>query len=219
MPVVELNRPPQILAIVLCGGKGRRFGTAAKPLADLHGKPLVAHVIDRLKPQVDDIVLSCAQPDLAYERLGYRVVLDATPDEGPLGGIVSVLDVVAPTCVLTAPADTPFLPHDLVAFLAPACQQHGVAVAHAGDRQQNLVMLMEEAHTVSLARFFESGGRAAHRWLDDNTAAVVEFPAAGFLNVNTPADLAAARRRTTSTSANRLHRGRGSSTAPHELLG
>ena len=219
MAIVELNRPPQILAIVLCGGRGRRFGTPTKPLADLHGKPLVADVIDRLKPQVDDIVLSCAQPNPAYEQLGYRIVLDTTPNEGPLGGIVSVLDVVASTCVLTAPADTPFLPHDLVATLTPACRQHGVAVAHAGGRQQNLVMLMDEARTISLARFFKTGGRAALRWLDDNAAAVVEFPAAGFLNVNTPADLAAARRRTTSTDANRLHRGSGSSTAPHELLG
>lgn len=201
MPVVELNRPPQILAIVLCGGKGRRFGTAPKPLADLHGKPLVAHVIDRLKPQVDDIVLSCAQPDPAYEQLGYRVVLDTTPDEGPLGGIVSVLDVIVPAWVLTAPADTPFLPHDLVASLAPACQQRGVAVAHAGGRQQNLVVLMHKAHTASLRRFFESGGRAVHHWLDDKAAAVVEFPAAGFLNVNTPADLSAARRHTVTMEA------------------
>ena len=195
MPIVELKPPPQILAIVLCGGKGRRFGTAAKPLADLHGKPLVAHVIDRLKPQVDDIVLSCAQPNPAYEHLGYRVVLDTTPNEGPLGGIVSALDVIAPAWVLTTPADTPFLPSDLVPELAPVCQQHGLAVASAGSRRQNLTMLMDEAHTASLHRFFESGGRAAHRWLDDNAAAVVEFPTAGFLNVNTPADLKAARRR------------------------
>ena len=168
---------------------------------------------------MDDIVLSCAQPNPAYERLGCLVVLDTTPDEGPLGGIVSALDVIAPAWVLTAPADTPFLPMDLVASLAPACQQHGVVVANAGGRQQNLVMLMDEPHTVSLTRFFKTGGRAAHRWLNDNAAAVVEFPAAGFLNVNTPADLAAARRRTTSTGANRLHRRSGSSPAPHELLG
>ena len=204
MPVVELNHPPQILAIILCGGKGRRFGTAPKPLADLHGNPLVAHVIDRLKPQVDDIVLSCAQPNPAYERLGYRVVLDTTPNEGPLGGIVSVLDVVEPAWVLTAPADTPFLPHDLVASLTPACHRRGVAVAHAGGRQQNLVMLMDEPHTVSLTRFFKTGGHAAHRWLHDNAAGVVEFPADGFLNVNTPADLATARRRTATTEASGL---------------
>ena len=195
MPIVELNCPPPILAIVLCGGKGHRFGTPAKPLADLHGRPLVAHVIDRLKPQVDDIVLSCAQPNPAYEQLGYRTVLDATPDEGPLGGIVSVLDVVEPAWVLTAPADTPFLPSDLVPKLVPICQQHGLAVASAAGRRQNLTMLMDEAHTASLHRFFESGGRAAHRWLDDNAAVEVEFPASGFLNVNTPADLEAAHQR------------------------
>lgn len=194
MAIVELNRPPQILAIVLCGGRGRRFGTPTKPLADLHGKPLVAHVIDRLKPQVDDIVLSCAQPNPAYEQLGYRIVLDTTPNEGPLGGIVSVLDVVEPAWVLTTPADTPFLPSDLISMLALVCQEHGLAVASAGSRRQNLTMLMDEAHTASLLRFFESGGRAAHRWLNDNAAAVVEFPAAGFLNVNTAEDLAAARR-------------------------
>ena len=150
---------------------------------------------------MNDIVLSCAQPNPAYERLGCQVVLDTTPNEGPLGGIVSVLDVVEPAWVLTTPADTPFLPSDLVASLAPACHQHGVAVAHAGGRQQNLVVLMDKAHSASLRRFFESGGRAAHHWLDDNAAAVVEFPAAGFLNVNTPADLSAARRHTVTMEA------------------
>ena len=150
---------------------------------------------------MDDIVLSCAQPNPAYERLGCRVVLDATPNEGPLGGIVSVLDVVAPAWLLTAPADTPFLPSDLVPKLVPICQQHGLAVASAAGRRQNLTMLMDEAHTASLRRFFESGGRAAHHWLEDSAAGVVEFPAAGFLNVNTPADLKAARQRTATMAA------------------
>ena len=187
----------RILAVVLCGGQGRRFGAAAKPLAELAGKPLVAHVVERLKPQVDEVVLSCAEADPVYERLGCRIVLDAVPGEGPLGGIVSVMDVVEPASLLTAPADTPFLPRDLVAALAPACERRGLAVASAGGRRQNLAMLMDETRAVSLDRFFESGGRAAHRWLDDNSAPVVEFPAVSFLNVNTQADLAAARRAAT----------------------
>ena len=160
----------RILAVVLCGGQGRRFGAAAKPLAELAGKPLIAHVVERLKPQVDEVVLSCSEADPAYERLGCRIVLDAAPGEGPLGGIVSVMDVVEPAWLLTAPADTPFLPRDLVAALAPACKRRGLAVASAGGRRQNLAMLMDEARAVSLDRFFESGGRAAHRWLDDNAA-------------------------------------------------
>ena len=182
-------------AIVLCGGRAGRFGGADKPLLDLAGTPLVGHVIERLRPQVEQLVLACRANTTRYERFGCVVTADDPPDEGPLGGIVSALSKVTTPWVLTTPADTPFLPANLVAALAESCQREGAAVVVAGGRRQNLAMLLDARRAASLAAFFHCGQRAAHRWLDANRVPEVEMPIASFLNVNTAEDLAAARER------------------------
>ena len=99
--------------------------------------------------------------------------------------------------MLTTPADTPFLPSNLVADLAPACARRGAAVACAGGHRQNLSMLLEKRQAASLAEFYRAGGRAVHRWLLANGIDEVEFAQDGFFNVNTPEDLALAHERTT----------------------
>lgn len=185
-----------VTAVVLCGGRGTRLGTQDKPLIELSGKPLVAHLLQRLTPQVDEIVLSCAARSLAaYQRFGYPIVTDREPDQGPLGGIASAAKTVATPWMLTIPGDTPFPAPDLVASLAPLCRSTGAAVATAGGRRQNLTMLLDHTHTESLCAFFAEGGRAAHHWLDANAVASVDFASKWFLNINTRADLVEARSR------------------------
>ena len=183
---------PNITAVVLCGGRATRLGGIDKPLADLAGKPLLAHVIARLAPQVDTIVLSGGH-NPHYADFGYPVVADGDPGQGPLAGIVSALAVVDTGWVLTTPADTPFLPSNLVDALAPFCRAHGAAVVSAGGHRQNLTMLLDEQEAASIVEFYRSGGRAVHRWLVARGVGEVDMPKAHFFNVNTPEDLERAR--------------------------
>lgn len=183
---------PAVTAIVLCGGRATRLGGIEKPLADLGGKSLLAHVIARLEPQVDSIVLSVGRGSAHYAGLGYPVVVDEDPDQGPLAGIVSALAAVDTPWTLTTPADTPFLPSNLVHDLAPYCREHGAAVVSAGGHRQNLAMLLDAKQATALAEFYRAGGRAVHRWLVAGGVDEVAFPEDGFLNVNTPEDLALA---------------------------
>ena len=180
---------PGITAIILCGGRATRLGGIEKPLADLGGKSLLAHVIARLEPQVDSIVLSVGRGSAHYGGFGYPVVVDDDPDQGPLAGIVSALAVVATPWTLTTPADTPFIPANLVHALAPSCHERGAAVVSAGGHRQNLTMLLDEEQTASLGEFYRVGGRAVHRWLVAGGVEEVAFPEDGFLNINTPEDL------------------------------
>ena len=190
-----MSRPgEEVTAIVLCGGRGSRLGGVAKPLVGLGGKPLLAHVIERLRPQVDAILLSCATPSTGYERFGCPIVEDRVAGAGPLAGIASSIPHVLTPWTLTTPADTPFLPADLVAALAPACLRSGAAVPMAAGRRQNLTLLLDRANAECLAAFYAKGGRAAHRWLDGSAAEAVELPEEGLFNVNTPEDLAWAQR-------------------------
>ena len=187
---------PAITAVVLCGGRATRLGGVEKTLTDPRGKTLLSHVIARLEPMVDDFVLSVARDAEHYEPFGYPVVADDDPGQGPLAGIVSAVAAVRTPWILTTPADTPFLPSNLVAALAPACARRGAAVVSAGGRPPKPSMLPPPPLAASLAEFYRSGGRAVHRWLVANGVDEVEFPQGGFFNINTPLDLALARAET-----------------------
>lgn len=123
--------------IVLAGGFARRFGDADKTLATLDDKPLLAHVVDALRPVVDEIVVSCREEQIP----AFEDVLDAdvtywpdpTPDEGPLAGLAAALDVVdAPRTVLVT-ADMPCVPPDLYRELLDALESGDAEAAAIRD--------------------------------------------------------------------------------------
>ena len=186
---------PAITAIILCGGRATRLGGVDKPLIEVGDKTLLEHVIDRVRPQVDELLLSCAKTTAAHEAFGHPVVEDRDASQGPLGGFVSALAHVRTPWVFTTPADTPFLPGNLVTSMAEACERTGAAVVTAGGHRQNLAMLLDAEHAQSLAAFYKDGGRAIHRWLVANAITEVDFAADDFLNVNTAEDLATAEAR------------------------
>jgi molybdopterin-guanine dinucleotide biosynthesis protein A len=192
-------RPADITAIVLCGGAGSRLGAPDKTLVPVLGRPLVSYTVDGIAPQVGRIVLSCGRDPETYASLGHTVISDATPGDGPLGGITSALPAVASDWILVYPGDAPFPDQALVARLGPAADSRGLAVPRTGDQRQHLVMLLSRAMAAELAAWYEAGGRAVRRWLDGCDVAAVDMSdvAESFFNVNTPADLAAAEERLT----------------------
>ena len=180
-----------ITGIILCGGGGRRFGDTPKPLAQLHGRPLLDHVLTRLAPQVSRMILSVGQSAEPFAQFGVEAIVDTHPGAGPLGGVASALPTVRTRWLLTCPADTPFLPTNLAQLLAPDAEQAGVAVPHDGTRRQNLFLLLRHDRALALSRFFTSGGRAVHRWLDAEGIPCTDLSqhAAAFRNVNSPEEL------------------------------
>lgn len=186
-------------ALILCGGAGTRMGGLNKPLIELEGTALLERVIDRLAPQVDEIVISANQDIDAYERLGFPVVRDATSSlGGPLAGVWAGMHYLVQAGrekdyrVQLAPGDTPFLPTDLIARL----RGPETLVPFDGDRAHHLhsQMTIEAA----LAAFDDAAkGSAVHRWLDRQRARRVDFSdrAEAFLNINTAEQLKAAKQR------------------------
>ncbi len=185
-----------VTGIVFCGGSGRRLGGVEKPLIEVAGRPLLAWVLERLQKQVGRVVLS-GTDDAKYARFGCEMVTDRAPGEGPLGGLATAVEVARTEWILTCPGDTPYLAENLVELLAADAERTGVAVPHDGNRRQNLFLLMRRDRAESLVRFFERGGRAAHRWLDENGIGVTDLSAiaVSFFNVNTPDDLETWRQR------------------------
>ena len=159
---------------------------------------------------MDAVVLACSRSAAAYRQFGWPVVADEQPDQGPLAGFAAALATARTSWTLVVAADTPLLPLDLVARMAPSCRRHGAAVASAGGRRQNLTMLLAAPKAQALAAFFTAGGRAAKRWLDAENVPTVAFDADAFRNVNTAADLAAVRARCAGSDSPATAQGTGS---------
>ena len=186
----------EVTAIVLCGGGGRRLGGPsglAKPLVRIGERALVEFVIERLRPQASRIVLSLGarQDPKAWQDFGCDLLVDAEPDQGPLGGLVSCFAGFPGDRFLSCPGDAPWTAPNLVQALSGDALARGVAVAHDGGRRQNLTMLIGRDRAESLAKFYAGGGRAVHRWLDANAIPSTDLSAMAesFVNINTPADL------------------------------
>jgi molybdenum cofactor guanylyltransferase len=189
-----LRTPEGITGLILAGGQGARMGGADKGLLLLDGRPLVAHVMDRLTPQVDRILISANRHVADYQALGHAVVGDADPDlyEGPLAGVLAGL-LKCPTPLLAVvPCDAPKLPDDLVATLAQALAQSRALLAYAATplRTHPVFMLCRRKALPSLEDFLAQGHRKVSFWHDELDALPVMFAdEAAFANINTPQDL------------------------------
>ena len=177
-----------VSGIVLAGGQGRRMGGVDKGLQPLRGRPMVAHVIERLAPQVDEIVVNANQNLEAYRAFGHRVVPDAVGGfAGPLAGLHAGLGAATTAYAVTVPCDSPFLPPDLVARLMGALRDHDLSVAKTGDQPHPVFSLVRVAVRGHLEAFLAAGGRKIDAWYA--TLKVVEVPfddeSEAFRNINT----------------------------------
>ena len=185
---------PAITGVVLAGGLGRRMGGVDKGLQLLNGRSLVGHIIDRLAPQVSELLINANQTDERYAAFGHRVVPDAIPGfAGPLAGLHAALAVATHPLVATAPCDSPFLPADLVLrlFQALTAANADLAVARTGDQMHPVFCLCQRTLLPQLTDFLARGERKMALWHAELKVAVVAFDdqAAAFENINTRAEL------------------------------
>jgi molybdenum cofactor guanylyltransferase len=191
--------------VILAGGLSRRMGGGDKCLLPLAGRAILSHVIERLRPQISDLALNANGDPGRFAPFQLPVIPDdATDFAGPLAGVLVALDWAAsramvPRHVLTVPADTPFLPTDLVARLAGGLAGGAdVALASSGGRRHPVVALWPVTSREDLRRALrEEGLRKVEAWMSRQNAVSVAFETVGgdpFLNINTPDELARAER-------------------------
>ena len=182
----------KVSGIVLAGGKGSRMGGVDKGLQLLRGKPMAQWAIERLAPQVDEILLNANQNLAAYAAFGHRVVPDAVGGfAGPLAGLHAGLQAAGHALAVTVPCDSPFLPTDLVARLAGALGGHDLAVARTGDQPHPVFALMRRDLVDHLGRYLDSGGRKIDTWYAALAVVEVAFDdeSEAFRNINTLEEL------------------------------
>ena len=161
-----------VLAVVLAGGLARRMGGGDKPLRLLGGRPLLDHVLDRVRPQVAGVILNANGDPARFAAYGLPVVADPLPDfPGPLAGVLAALDWAAAhrpevATVLSVPGDGPFLPPDLVARLQAARAAAGVpmACAASGGWTHPPIALWPVALRGELREALLAGEKKIDRW-------------------------------------------------------
>jgi molybdopterin-guanine dinucleotide biosynthesis protein A len=184
-----------VSGIVLAGGQGSRMGGVDKGLQPFRGRPMVAHAVERLAPQVDELLINANRNTEAYAQFGHRVIADEIAGfAGPLAGFERGLAHAQGELVVTVPCDSPFLPLDLVARLRERLEAAGadLAVARTGDQAHPVFSLMRRGVLPSLQEFLGSGQRKIDRWYAALRVEEVPFDdqADAFLNINTRDELA-----------------------------
>ncbi|WP_050929259.1 molybdenum cofactor guanylyltransferase MobA [Aestuariivita boseongensis] len=194
------------LGVILAGGLARRMGGGDKGLLSLGGQSILARVIDRLEPQVAGLAINANGDAERFDGFGLPVLPDSIDGfVGPLAGVLAGLDWAAEQgadSIVTAAADTPFFPADLVPQLQLAGEgmEHPLVLAATPDPEKGQVRhptfgLWPVALRDDLRAALEGGLRKVVLWTDRHGGREAVFPVGRidpFFNVNTPEDLARA---------------------------
>ena len=191
----------QISTIILSGGRATRMNGVDKGWVLLQQKPLIAHVIARLQPQVDEILINANREIAAYETFGLPVLKDiGQHDEndefiGPLAGFNLGLQHAKHDYVLTVPCDSPLLPLNLAERLLNDMTKArtNIAVASSDGNTNPVFCLMKKSVLPSLLAYIESGERKVSAWQKSQQYIEVDFSDCNdaFTNLNTFEDLVA----------------------------
>ena len=191
----------KVVGLLLAGGQSRRMGGGDKALRPLGGIPLIDRVIERLRPQVNALVLNVNGDPARFARLGLPVAADSVPGfAGPLAGVLAGLDWAfshRSDCpyVVSVATDAPFLPIDLVARLAQGLDEGSadLACAASGGRPHPVFGLWPVRLRDDLRRaLVDQAIRKVDLWTVRHRLATVPFadyPVDPFFNANRPEDL------------------------------
>lgn len=185
-----------LTGLVLAGGQSRRWNGVDKAWATLTGRPLVAHVTERLAIQAGTVWIGANRDPDRYATLGFPVLADDWPDSlGPLAGIATALRRIETPWLLVAPVDSPRLPLDLGARLGEAALRESrmLATVHDGERLQPAFLLIHRVRAEDLAQAVAQGTRRLGDWVAAQQPAQVDAQALGWMDAlrgaNTPAEL------------------------------
>lgn len=181
-----------ICGVVLAGGLGRRLGGKDKGLLQLHGKPFVEHIIDKLSPQVGEVLINANRNQSLYAAFG-KVIQDELEDyQGPLAGMLAAMNHTKKKWIVTVPCDGINIPDYMVTQLCESASQNNslIATAHDGDRLQPVHALINCSLKDSLNDYLINGNRKIDHWYEQHQFATADFRETTelFRNVNTPTE-------------------------------
>jgi molybdenum cofactor guanylyltransferase len=203
-----MQLPELVIGVLLAGGKSSRMGGGDKCLLPLAGRPILAHIIARLRPQVSDLIINANGDLTRFSAFGLPMIPDRIGDHaGPLAGVHAGIEWARANrpegrFVITAATDTPFFPADLIARFCEVFlgTEPRLIVARSKGGVHPVFGLWPVSLVPDLEDSLRRGMRKVSDWVREHGAEEVEFPAAQvggrkmdpFFNINRPDDLAEA---------------------------
>lgn len=171
------------------------MGGIDKGLVELDGRPLIEHVLERLRPQVGHLLINANRNPSRYAAYGYPVIADRLEGyQGPLAGFAALLKASPDPWLVITPCDSPRLPPDYVQRFVDARQRSGadILVAHDGQRIQPVHVMLRQDLLPDLEDFLANGERKIDHWYARCHTAEADFGdcADCFINLNRPEDYA-----------------------------
>ena len=191
---------PNIIGLILAGGRSSRMQGDDKAFVTLAGKSLLVHAIERLAPQVHGLAISSNRSPESYSAAGLPVIPDRLAGvQGPLAGIHAGLYAYPHDYLISVAVDLPFLPRDLVHRLHSDMQSFRCVYAGCST-QHALAVLWAPGMAGTLEKFVQQGEHSLRAWLTGNAGVIFFEPTNDsdiLFNINTPEDLRAAEHRLT----------------------
>lgn len=163
------------------------MGNADKGLVNYQGKPLIRHAIEKIEPQVQNIVISYNRNEAEYKKLPHLSAIDLLPGYyGPLMGILSCKPLIKSEFFFVMPCDMPWLPSNIVSVLLEGVDNTQLTVAHDGLRIQPLLFAGGTQLIESIDEYLKEGGRSVKKWISSIDHVVVNFSSqqSAFWNLN-----------------------------------
>ena len=214
-----MTRCKPTTGVLLAGGRSRRMfaddtGSGDQPrdkcLKMIGERTMLAHVIARLAPQVDRLVLNANGDPARFAAYDLPVIADPVAGfAGPLAGVLagmrwSAKHAPQASHIVTVSTDAPFLPTNLVSRLAHCLRERpdAIAIATSNGNCHPVIGLWPVKHANDLERQLASGMRKVLHWSDRHGTLLCPFDPVDiggeridpFFNANTPCELAQARR-------------------------
>lgn len=179
--------------VILAGGQSKRMKVSNKATVLFKGKPLITHVIDRMKPQAKYMAINTHQNQSDFKKFNLPLIEDElTIQEGPLLGILTSLQKIKTNWIQFVPCDTPNLPNNLIANLMKEieAQKTLAALPKTSDGLQSACLLCHTSTLKNLEDFFNQGGRKIEDWVRQLPFSLVQFhDMSQFININTQEEL------------------------------
>lgn len=191
---------PNLTIAILAGGASTRMGRD-KTLTALLGRPLVEHVVERLRGLGREILLITNTPEI-HAGLGLPMLTDVLPGRGPLGGVYTALTHAAAGHTLVVAVDMPFLNRDLLRYMIGLAPGFDVVVPRLDGRPEALHAIYSKGCLEPIRARLDAGRLKVAGLYEDVRVRYVEAAEIdrfdperhAFFNINTPDDLEIARR-------------------------
>ena len=182
----------EVTVVVLAGGKASRMEGEDKGLIVFRELPLIAHVVNVVKPKVSQILISANRNIEEYANFGKVIRDDLKGFQGPLAGISKSLKVCSTPYLLVLPCDSPLVDASLIDSLIEKMEvsQADICVAHDGSIMHATFALMKTKLEKSLEEFLEEGGRKMALWYRQQSLERIDVSShlEVLTNINRPED-------------------------------